>query len=392
MGTPRLVGASSRIHLFASSTAWIEDAAVRQLEHLANRRGVGAVAGMPDLHPGHHGPVGCAAEAEGIVHADIIGTDIGCGMQFWSLDMPERKLRLEKAAERLTSLEGPWSGDAETRLQDEGLSNEGLDVSTYAGALGTIGGGNHFCEVQVITDIVDADAASAAGLEMGALGLLVHSGSRGFGAAVLARHYHAGTAGLPLEEGGLAYLSDHDRALAFARLNRQIIAERAMVALRTEGLLRLDVPHNLAERKGTRILHRKGAAPSDRGLVPVPGSRGAVTYLVAPLPAPSEALCSIAHGAGRKHDRGSMEKRVRTSPGDLERLARTPFGGRVICTDPQLLIEEAKDAYKDIHKVIADLEAMSLVRVVAILRPLVTFKTAREIRRIEPRNSWRDRR
>jgi release factor H-coupled RctB family protein len=392
MGTPRLVGASSRIHLFASSTAWIEDAAVRQLEHLATRRGVSAVAGMPDLHPGHHGPVGCAAEAEGIVHADIIGTDIGCGMQFWSLDLPERKLRLDKAAERLTLLEGPWSGDAEARLQDEGLSNEGLHVSTYAETLGTIGGGNHFCEVQAVTDILDADAALAAGLEMGALGLLVHSGSRGFGAAILARHYHAGTEGLPLEEGGLAYLADHDRALAFARLNRQIIAERAMAALRTEGILRLDVPHNLAERKGTHILHRKGAAPSDRGLVPVPGSRGTVTYLVSPLPAPSEALCSIAHGAGRKHDRGSMEKRVRTSPADLERLTRTPLGGRVICTDRQLLIEEAPDAYKDIHKVIADLEAMNLVRVVAILRPLVTFKTAREIRRVDPRTGWKDRR
>lgn len=392
MGTPRLVGASSRIHLFASSTAWIEDAAVRQLEQLADRRGMRAVAGMPDLHPGHHGPIGCAAEAEGIVHADIVGTDIGCGMQFWSIDMPERKLRLDKAAECLFALEGPWSGNAEARLQEEELSTEGLDVSPYVGAVGTIGGGNHFCEVQAVAEIVDADAASAAGLEMGTLGLLVHSGSRGFGAAVLARHYHAGTEGLPLEEGGLAYLADHDRALTYARLNRQIIAERAMAALRTGGVLRLDVPHNLAERKGSRILHRKGAAPSDRGLVPVPGSRGAVTYLVAPSGAPPEALCSIAHGAGRKHDRGSMEKRVRTSPGDLERLARTPFGGRVICTDRQLLIEEAPDAYKDIHKVVADLEAMNLVRVVAILRPLVTFKTARQIRRIEPRNGWKDKR
>ena len=387
MGTPRLVGASPRIHLFASSHAWIEDAAVRQLEHIANRRGMRTVAGMPDLHPGHHGPVGCAAEAEGIVHADIVGTDIGCGMQFWSLDMPGRRIRLDKAAERLAALEGPWTGDAAARLQEEGL-----EVNDYAEALGTIGGGNHFCEVQAVAEIVDAGAASACGLETGGLGLLVHSGSRGFGASVLARHYHAGTEGLPLEEGGLAYLADHDRALAFARLNRQIIAERAMAALRTEGILRLDVPHNLAERNGTRILHRKGAAPSDRGLVPVPGSRGAMTYLMAPLVAPPEALHSIAHGAGRKHDRGSMEKRVRTAPGDLEKLARNPFGGRVICSDRQLLIEEAPDAYKDIHKVVEDLESMRLARVVAILRPLLTFKTARERRRLESGKTWRSKR
>jgi release factor H-coupled RctB family protein len=387
-----MVGASSRIHLFASSKAWIEDAAVRQLEHLANRPGMRAVAGMPDLHPGHHGPVGCAAEAEGILHADIVGTDIGCGMQFWSLDLPERRLRLDKAAERLAALQGPWDGDPATRLAEKGFGQEDPDVDACAGALGTIGGGNHFCEVQSVAEIIDQDAASAIGLETGTLGLLVHSGSRGLGAAVLSRHYQAGTDGLPLEHGGLSYLEDHDRALVFAQLNRQIIAERAMAALRTEGVLRLDVPHNLAERNGSRILHRKGAAPSDRGLVPVPGSRGSVTYLVAPLEAPAEALRSIAHGAGRKHDRASMQKRVRTASGDLEKLARNPFGGRVICTDRQLLIEEAPDAYKDIHKVVADLEAMGLVRVVAILRPLVTFKTARESRRTESRKAWKHKR
>lgn len=381
MGTPSLVGASSRIHLFASSTQWIEDAAVRQLKHLSNRRGMVAVAGMPDLHPGHHGPVGCAAVADGIVHADIIGTDIGCGMQFWSLDLPERRLRLDKAAERLMTLEGPWAGDAVARLGEAGI-----DTAEHAGALGTIGGGNHFCEVQAVAEIIDPQAATGTGLEVGGLGLLVHSGSRGFGAAVLARHYHTGTEGLPLEDGGVAYLADHNQALAFARLNRQLIAERALEALRVDGVRRIDLPHNLVERDGSRILHRKGAAPADRGLVPVPGSRGAVTYLVAPLQGPSEALSSLAHGAGRKHDRGSMERRVRTSPGDLEKLARTTFGGRVICTDRKLLIEEAPDAYKDIRKVVMDLEAMGLARVVAILRPLLTFKTARESRRIISRN------
>ncbi len=118
MGSPLVVDAQARVHIFASATSWIEDAAVRQLEHLASRRGMTAVAGMPDLHPGHHGPVGCAALADGVVHADVIGTDIGCGMQLWAVDMEQRHLKLDKLEERIRLLEGPWDGDAQAVLSD----------------------------------------------------------------------------------------------------------------------------------------------------------------------------------------------------------------------------------------------------------------------------------
>ncbi|WP_316176290.1 RtcB family protein [Bradyrhizobium sp. SZCCHNRI1073] len=107
----------------------------------------------------------------------------------------------------------------------------------------------------------------------------------------------------------------------------------------------------------------------------MPGSRGALSYLVAPLAsAPKEALWSIAHGAGRKFDRSSMIGRVGATRSDRERLARNPFGGRVICEDRALLAEEAPEAYKPIVGVIADLEAFGLARVVASFRPLVTVK------------------
>jgi release factor H-coupled RctB family protein len=247
-------------------------------------------------------------------------------------------------------------------------------------SLGTIGGGNHFCEVQAIEDIIDPVLASEAGLVRGGSSLLVHSGSRGLGAATLLRHYTTGTEGLTLSEGGEDYLAEHDIAVRFAHVNRQIIARRALAALRCEGHEVLDSPHNLVERDGEKVLHRKGAAPSNRGLVPIAGSRGAFTYLVKPLEGPDEALFSVAHGAGRKHDRGSMERRVRNAPGAVQKLARTSLGSRVICTDRRLLMEEAPEAYKDIGKVITDLEANNLVRVVAVLRPVLTFKTARDMR------------
>ncbi|WP_448950939.1 RNA ligase RtcB family protein [Labrys neptuniae] len=375
MGNFPDAGAQARIRVFASASSWIEGAARLQLQQLAERPGMLAVSGMPDLHPGHHGPVGCAALARGVVFPEVIGTDIGCGMQLWSLDLPERRLKRDKAIERLAALEGVWEGDAKALLAEHGL-----DAGEHAGQIGTVGGGNHFCEVQAVETIVDPVAGAAAGLMPGGLALLVHSGSRGFGAAIRARHHVDGTAGLPLDGAGAAYLADHDAALAYARLNRRIIAWRALQAIRADGEERIDSPHNLAERQGDLVLHRKGAAPSDRGLVPVPGSRGTLTYLVAPLPSPEGALASLAHGAGRKHDRASMSGRVRAVPGSLERLARTPLGGHVICSDRQLLMEEAPEAYKDIGKVVADLEAEGLARVVAVLRPVLTFKTAKATR------------
>jgi release factor H-coupled RctB family protein len=375
MGNPLLVDAQARVHIFASSTSWIEDAAIQQLKHLASRNGVISVAGMPDLHPGHHGPVGSAALAKGIVHPDVIGTDIGCGMQLWRVDADERDLNLDKLVNRFTSLEGAWDGDASALLE----AND-LQTHDYAASLGTIGGGNHFCELQSVETVVDATQAAKIGMHVGGTTLLVHSGSRGPGAATLLRHYHSGTEGLPLDEGGRAYLADHDIAVRFASLNRRVIAQRALVAIRIEGTEVIDNPHNLAELKGDHVLHRKGAAPADRGLVPIAGSRGTFTYLVQPLEASPDALASLAHGAGRKHDRGSMERRIRTEPGRVQKLERTKLGSRVICTDRKLLIEEAPEAYKDIDRVVNDLETQGLAKVVAVLRPLITFKTARDTR------------
>ena len=136
--------------------------------------------------------------------------------------------------------------------------------------------------------------------------------------------------------------------------------------------------HNFAEITPNGILHRKGAAPSDRGLVPVPGSRASLSYLVEPLAAGRpEALASIAHGAGRKYDR-VLDARHGCAPRNRtwRQLTRNPFGGLVLCEDRDLLVEEAGEAYKT-RQVIADLAGFGLARVVASFRPLITFKTAR---------------
>jgi release factor H-coupled RctB family protein len=378
MGNSHMTGGRAPIHVFASSKSWIEGSATLQLEHVAGLPGVQTVAAMPDLHPGKYGPVGCAILANRI-HPQLVGSDIGCGMGLFELDIAARKLRLDQLADRLGTLDRPWDGDVDSVLAEAGLA-----ASTFDTSLGSIGGGNHFCEVQAIEEILVPETAARAGLDPGHAYLLVHSGSRGLGFSILERVLQAGQAALdPAGGEGKAYMDAHDHALRWARLNRRIIAERAGAAARADLRPVNDLAHNMVELQGgagdgdVAALHRKGAAASDRGLVPVPGSRGTLSYLVQPLAAMrTETLASLAHGAGRKYDRASMHGRVRVKKSDVARLERNPYGGVVVCADRGLLAEEAPEAYKNIDRVIADLVEFGLARVVATFRPLVTFKKA----------------
>jgi release factor H-coupled RctB family protein len=297
----------------------------------------------------------------------LVGSDIGCGMGLFQLDLAVRKLRVDKAAVRLRALDAPWEGSVAEALAEAGLAPTPFDAS-----LGTIGGGNHFCELQAIEEILGPEAAAEAGLDPSQVCLLVHSGSRGLGFSILQRQLAAGTGHLdPASGPGRTYLAEHDIAVRWAALNRRVIAERAAHAVGAACRAIANLSHNLVEVMGGGVLHRKGTAPADRGLVPIPGSRDTLSYLVEPLaPARPETQASLAHGAGRKFDRASMHGRIRTGRSDRARLARNPFGGIVVCEDRDLIVEEAPEAYKSIDRVIADLADFGT------FRPLVTFKTA----------------
>ena len=150
--------------------------------------------------------------------------------------------------------------------------------------------------------------------------------------------------------------------------------------LRTEGTRLVDICHNWVEPVDLDTcrcwLHRKGAAPSTAGPVIIPGSRGAFTYLVAPNNPGEKSAFSLAHGAGRKWSRSDSRARLenRFSAKDV---ARTELGSHVICEDRELLYEEAPQAYKNITTVIGDLVQARLVDVLAIMKPLVTYKVRR---------------
>lgn len=395
MGTSEKAGAApvngaAPIHRFYSGHAWIEGVAEDQLTQVAVMAGVSSVAAFPDLHPGKYGPVGSAILADRI-YPQLIGNDIGCGMSLFALDRPARKLRLEKAAARLRQLEGVWAGNAATRL-----AGEDLPTDLHNLALGTIGGGNHFCELQEVSDVMDTGALDAAGLARGELVLLVHSGSRSLGMAVFGTVLDRFDGLDPDSPDGKAYRTAHDQAVRWAALNRTLIAERAAKALRCDLRAVADAPHNLVEAHAGGILHRKGAARADQDLVPLAGSRDALSYLLAPCGQKAEALASLAHGAGRKYDRRSMTGRAGGTKSDRDSLARSSFGGQVVCEDRQLLIEEAPTAYKDPAQVLKDLLSAGLAEPVAALKPLVTYKKAvsdtLESARQDKRRRLRDRR
>jgi release factor H-coupled RctB family protein len=142
--------AAQRITHYFTTAAWMDGRATAQLAEVAALPGMARVAGYPDLHPGRYGPVGAAFLADRIYPA-LVGNDIGCGMALFVLDLAPRKLSLDKAARRLRALEGAWD-DA---------------PAAFGTGFGTIGGGNHFCEVQSVAALTDQGAAL--GLSKGSL-------------------------------------------------------------------------------------------------------------------------------------------------------------------------------------------------------------------------------
>jgi release factor H-coupled RctB family protein len=363
------------VRIVASPKTWIEGEAVQQLERTATLPGMIAAVGMPDLHPGKGSPIGAAFVSEGRIYPHLVGNDIGCGMALWTTDLPQRKQKLDRWADRLGDLDGPWDGDARAFLAERTVAPTDHDAS-----LGTIGGGNHFAELQQVDSVEDAETWARLGVDAGSLVLLVHSGSRGLGEAILRAHVDRfAAAGLDSDsEDARAYLGAHDGAVAWARANRALIARRFADGLGTAIAPVVDVSHNAVvpspDGAPQRWLHRKGAAPATEGLVVIPGSRGTLSYVVKPDANRTEAGWSLAHGAGRKWRRGDVKERLqgRYRPDDL---VRTALGGRVICEDRDLLYEEAPEAYKKIDAVVGDLVAAGLCSVVATLRPVLTYKT-----------------
>lgn len=363
------------VRLFASAQNWIEGEAVRQLYATAKLDGMRYAVGFPDLHPGKGSPVGAAFVAEGVVYPHLIGGDIGCGMALFATELVRRDAKLDRWAQLRFDLEHPWD-----EFVGEFLAEQNLESTEFDSALGTIGGGNHFAEIQAVEKILDAEEFAKVGLGKQQLALLVHSGSRGLGETILRAHVdeHCGNGVNAESVDAQEYLRGHDFAVRWARANRELIARRFAAKLGAEITQLWDGCHNSitrSESDGEVVwLHRKGAVSADSEFVMIPGSRGSLSYLVKPIGDGASHAWSLAHGAGRKWARSETRLRMRERF-DVMQLVQTPLGGRVICEERDLLYEEAPAAYKNIDAVVQDLVDAGLVSVIATFRPLLTYKT-----------------
>ncbi|WP_407569580.1 RtcB family protein [Deinococcus altitudinis] len=432
------------------------------------------VALTPDFHKGAGIPVGTVMQGQGFMLPQAIGNDVGCGMSLHTTglsrealeprlevlesrfrhsffqggrDLPLTGLQREALlregvagliATRPTSPQGLWRQVQLHELEQAAAHTEsgGLPVRqlhglndwigeagrlSWDGQSGSLGGGNHFLELQYVHRVLDAPTAHAWGLREGQVTVMVHSGSLGIGhlagqrAFDLAKSaYPAGLARpangfFPLLTGeqNAAALQDVQDALNtaanFAAVNRLFLALMAKAVLQGacgefEFPLLYDAAHNFIWREGIwqeseRWLHRKGATPA-RGYeamqgtpfaytgepVLVPGSMGASSFVLAGQGHP-EALHSASHGAGRRQARGEA---MHANEAEFEQFLKefrvvTPLDWRRARADvrEQKLAElkqEAPFAYKGIGPVVQTLEQAGLARPVAELRPLLTVK------------------
>lgn len=287
--------------------------------------------------------------------------------------------------------------------------------------LGTLGAGNHFLEIGRVAEIPDEAQAVARtfGLVEDQVVVFIHTGSRGLGHQVatdyIKSHQHAvDTYGIALADRqlvcapvhspeGKAYLAAMRCAANFAFANRQMLTalvreafEQVLLRVGVSPTLRLlyDLAHNITKVEQhtldgipTKLLiHRKGSTRAfgpDHADVPpayravgqpvlLPGSMGTASYvLVGTNRAMQETFGSCAHGAGRRHSRTAMRKKVQ---GQQVRQSLTSRGILVQSGSVKGLAEEAPEAYKDVDLVIDAVERSGIARVVARLEPLGVVK------------------
>ena len=425
----------------------VEGKAFQQLAALAALRhpsggAVKRVRATPDFHPGDAGvAIGSVVYSEGLVVPGAVGTDINCGMRLhvadlsveaflarrdafvermkghyffgtrdvalgsraveallrdglpgWLVETGEAPLgmlgradlgQLAREVERV-HLGGALAGDpswAPTGLLREGVVRDP--------GLATIGGGNHFVEVQRVDAVMDRARAWAWGVREGQLAFMIHSGSRDVGRHVgftwRERTRAAWPRGAPLPPSGIlpladpeqvrAYLQAEATAANYAFLNRLLLAELLRHTLRelfgeVEAPLVYDVPHNLTLPWEGGWLARKGACPAEAEQpVIIPGSMGAPSFLMVGKGS-AEALASASHGAGRARSRFSLSR----GGADQREEALGLTGVDCIALRAERRIEEAPAAYKPIGPVVASQVEAGIVGEVARLAPLMTFK------------------
>lgn len=348
---------------------------------------------MPDAHGGKGMPIGGVLATKGVVIPNAVGVDIGCGMCAVKTSVNVSDLTpeiLRKGILRGIRKRIPLGRDHHKKAQDEKYMPEGFDIDSmtvvkrqYASAkkqIGTLGGGNHFIELQKDED--------------GNMWIMIHSGSRNLGkqvgdyynekaAALNKRWYSTVTPEinlpfLPLRTDEFnQYWAEMEYCVAFALANRSLMMERIEEAIsevlpETEYEPMINIAHNYAVWENhfgeNCIVHRKGATLATEGTIGIiPGSQGTCSYITEGLGNP-ESFNSCSHGAGRKLSRTAARNELSLE----EEVARLEKMGVIHSVRYKEDLDEATGAYKDIDEV---MEAQKdLVKIKTKLTPIAVIK------------------
>jgi tRNA-splicing ligase RtcB len=382
---------------------WLDDVekgALDQAMNLANLPfAFKHVALMPDCHQGYGMPIGGVLATKNVVIPEAVGVDIGCGVACCRL--PIKNITKEQIKQIFggskTNKGGirsliPVDKDHHKEKQDTYLmpklnlfSGDSIIYDEFESArkqLGTLGGGNHFIEIQKGSDEH--------------IYIMIHSGSRNLGFKV-ANHYNKiakelntkwfssvdpkwDLAFLPVDSyDGQAYISEMRYCMEFAKASRSLMINNCLKCFEETGLIKsedyvtfYDVAHNYAALEnhfGHNVwIHRKGATQAYEGNIGlIPGSQGSSSYIVKGL-GNEDSFKSCSHGAGRLFSRTKAKKILNLE----EEISKMDAKGIVHGIRHKNDLDEASSAYKDIDEVMKN--QSDLVEVVTKLTPLGVIK------------------
>lgn len=441
----------------------LEDRSLDQLANTAMLPGVVDYAlAMPDIHQGYGFPIGgvvATRVSDGVISPGGVGYDINCGVRLLGSNLDQETLapylddlatalqhfipsgvgesgflklsdaELDQVLEQGAkwALKKGYARPEDLEHTEEGGCIEGADASKCSKKakdrgrtqVGTLGAGNHFCELDVVEEIFDPEVADAFGLFPGQICVQIHCGSRGFGHQVCTDYVNlfqkaVKQYGIQLPDRqlvcapvsspeGQAYLAAMKCAANYAWANRQLLAHQCRQAfaevlggkVRDWDLFQIyDIAHNMAKievhetSQGRQkvCVHRKGATrafgPGQPELPPryrdvgqpvlVPGSMGTASWVLVGTPqSMRQTFGSTCHGAGRMLSRAAAKRQVR---GEQIKRELEAEGVHVRAGSMAGLAEEAPVAYKDVDRVVEVVDAANIARKVARLRPLAVIK------------------